>query len=81
MRFMSFLRFFGKRWLRGKPIRSRGTAPRSRGQLLFEALERREAPAVDVPRIVSVMPVDHSTVSTQTPAIRPVNCLLYGPMR
>src|SRR5438067_1975780 len=70
MKFLSFLRFFSKRWLRGKPGRRRHTPRPHRSHLLLEALERREMLANDVPRIVSVVPFDHSTITNQTPTIQ-----------
>jgi hypothetical protein len=70
MKFMSFVRFFGKRWLQGKASRRRLTPRRTRATLWLEALERREMLANDVPRIVNVAPPDGSQVNTLTPQIQ-----------
>jgi hypothetical protein len=70
MKFMSFLRFFGKRWLRGKPRRNRFTPRPARAELLLESLEHRVMLSSSPPTIVSVVPVDHSVTATQTPAIQ-----------
>src|SRR5579883_1592044 len=66
MKFMSFLRFFGKRWLRDRAPRKR-RAPVPHARLRLEALEKRELLTGDVPRIVNVTPADNSFVATLNP--------------
>jgi hypothetical protein len=70
MKFMSFVRFFGKRWLRGKARRERFTPRPARAQLMLEALEHRVMLSNSPPTIVSVVPVDHSLTTNQTPTIQ-----------
>src|ERR1700733_7003007 len=67
MKFMSFMRFFGKRWLRAKPRRER-LAPRpARSVLTLEALEHRVMLSIAPPTIVSVTPADNSTGTVLSP--------------
>src|ERR1700692_4853837 len=70
MKFMSFVRFFGTRWLRGKSRRERFTPRPARAQLMLEALEHRVMLSSSPPTIVSVVPVDHSLTTNQTPLVQ-----------
>ena len=45
MKFMSFLRFFTRRWLRGKSRQARFTPRPERTLLALEALESRDCPS------------------------------------